>query len=339
MERGTRLNGIIHQLNNHPVMQHADLLLLNELDIGMARSGNVDVSRELSFAISAHSVFAAEYIELTRGTGRERELAADNTTSLHGNAILTRYPFSNPQISKLSRCEDNFVSLERRIGGRIALSLDLEIAGKSVVAATTHLDVVNSPRCRGRQMQSALRAIESRTAQLNGSAGSDQVPVILGGDFNTHTFARGGRLRAMRNTMVVLGGDRQALSRRLQKPEQREPAVRLLSRFGYETAELNDRKPTSRSVVSGLDDSSHLPLPMKWWVDRRLGPNGLLLEFRLDWLAQKGLRVLRAGEVTDAATGVTSLAAHTIPGLESEGQPLSDHDPIVVDVALPSGWF
>src|SRR5262249_15026695 len=90
IERGARFEGIVHQLNTHPVLRYADLLLLNELDIGMARSGNVDVSEELSRAISAHSIFATEYLELTKGTEEEQKLDAENTASLHGNAILTR---------------------------------------------------------------------------------------------------------------------------------------------------------------------------------------------------------------------------------------------------------
>jgi hypothetical protein len=73
---------------------------------------------------------------------------------------------------------------------------------------------------------------------------------------------------------------------------------------------------------------------MKWWVKRRVGPEGLLLEFRLDWLAGRGVRALKAGEVVDEQTGIASVDAQTFLGLTYEGSPLSDHDPIVVDLAL-----
>jgi hypothetical protein len=73
---------------------------------------------------------------------------------------------------------------------------------------------------------------------------------------------------------------------------------------------------------------------MKWWVNKRIGPEGLLLEPRLDWLAARGLRALKAGEVTDSGTGVTSIDAQTFTGLNHKGAPLSDHDPIVVDIAI-----
>jgi hypothetical protein len=73
---------------------------------------------------------------------------------------------------------------------------------------------------------------------------------------------------------------------------------------------------------------------MKWWVRQRVGPEGLLLEFRLDWLAARGLKVLRAREATDEDSGVTSVDGQTFHGFKFNGAALSDHDPIVVDIAL-----
>jgi hypothetical protein len=121
IERGARLEGVIEILNAHPVLRFADLLLLNELDDGMVRSGNLNVALELSRALEAHAVFGVEYLELTKGAGGEVRLAGENTSALHGNAILTRHTFSNPQILRLPRCENNFESKERRIGGRIGI--------------------------------------------------------------------------------------------------------------------------------------------------------------------------------------------------------------------------
>jgi hypothetical protein len=160
---------------------------------------------------------------------------------------------------------------------------------------------------------------------------------IVGGDLNTHTFARGTRIRAIKNTATILNSNRDNLRRRLIHPEIREPAIGELARFGYDREGFNDQSATSRAIVSNLDDPSRLPRPMKWWVNRRIGPEGLLLEFRLDWLAARGLRALRAGEMTDATAGVTSVDAQTFSGLTMEGSPLSDHDPIAVDVAIESG--
>jgi endonuclease/exonuclease/phosphatase family metal-dependent hydrolase len=328
IERGTRFEGIVEVLNNHPVIRYADLLLLNELDDGMVRSGNRNVALELSRALSAHAIYGAEYLEMTKGVGAESKLPGENIAALHGNAILTRYPFISPKVVRLPRCENNFEAQEKRLGGRIGILIGLDVAGLKFTAATMHLDVVNTPRCRARQMRAMLQAVDHyRDVQSTARA-------IIGGDLNTHTFARGNRLRAMRNTVVILGSQRARLARRLLSPEKREAAIAAFALFGYETRTLNDNSATARSLVSGLNDAKGLPRPMKWWVNKRIGPEGLLLEPRLDWLAARGLRALKAGEVTDSDTGVTSIDAQTFTGLNHKGAPLSDHDPIVVDIAI-----
>lgn len=328
IERGSHLEGIIRVLTAHPVLKFADLLLVNELDDGMIRSGNRNIALELSKALSAHAVFGVEYLEMTKGVGDELALEGENTAALHGNAILTRHAFSNPQVIRLPRCENNFESKERRIGGRIGIILDLEIDDKRFIAGNTHLDVINTPRCRAKQMHAMLQAMDGRRGSQTASH-----PTIIGGDLNTHTFARGSRLRVIRNTATILAGNRNSLNRRLSHPETKEPAIREFAKYGYDIEGYNDRSPTSRTIVSNLDDTSRLPRPMKWWVSRRIGPNGLLLEFRLDWLAARGLRALKAGEVVDEQTGISSVNPQTFPDLKEGGAPLSDHDPIVVDIA------
>ncbi|HET9532078.1 MAG TPA: endonuclease/exonuclease/phosphatase family protein [Blastocatellia bacterium] len=329
IERGSRLEGIIEVLNTHPVLRYADLLLLNELDEGMVRSENRNVAKELADALEAHLVYGVEYLELTKGVGAEARLPGENTSALHGNAILTRHDFFNPRIIRLPRCESNFESAERRLGGRNAILLELEFSSGRMTAATSHLDVVNTPACRGRQISALLQAIDRRTPHDNSA------PIIIGGDFNTHTFARGTRLRTIKNVAVIFGSDPHKLASRLLDPHPREPALKELARHGYDLASFNDDRATSSSIVSSLDDVNRLPFPVRGWAMRRVGPEGLLLRFRLDWLAARGLRPLSAGEMRDELTGVESISPTTFSGLSHKGAPLSDHKPIAADVSLP----
>jgi hypothetical protein len=199
-----------------------------------------------------------------------------------------------------------------------------------LTVGNTHLDVVNTPRCRGKQMRAMLEALDER---LRAEAAENRA-AIVGGDLNTHTFARGNRLRAMQNTAIILNSGRRRLARRLSQPETREPAIREFKNFGYSTEGFNDYKATSRTIVSSLDDTARLPSAVKWWINRRVPREGLLLEFRLDWMAARGLRPLVAGEIVDEHTGVASINAQSIQGLKTNGTPLSDHDPIVFDVSL-----
>jgi endonuclease/exonuclease/phosphatase family metal-dependent hydrolase len=328
IQRGTQLEAIIDVLNTHPILSFADLLLLNELDDGMLRSGNRNVARELSQRIGAHAIYAVEYLEMTKGIGDELRLEGRNTAALHGNAILTRHSFSNPRTVRLPRCEKNFESTEKRLGGRVGLLVDLKIRGSSVLAVTAHLDVVNTPRCRGAQLRALLDHIDS----INSRGSSEGI--VIGADLNSHTFARGGWLRSSRSAIRILTTGKERLANALLHPETREPAIGQFEKHGYEVAVLNDRQATSRAIVSSGSDANWVPGPLRRWVLRRIDPSSLLLEFRLDWLASRGVKALGADEVVDLETGIRSIDPQTCPGLNHEGAPISDHDPIVADLAL-----
>jgi len=158
-----------------------DILLLTELDRGMARSGNRDTPAELATALGMARVFAVEYVELGLGDARERawHMGEANRDGLHGNAILSRLPVERAAMSRLEqdgtwfRGERNG---ERRIGGRNAVIA--EIAG--ITFAAVHLESHSDPAHRAAQTRVLLDDILT-------FAGSG--PVVIGGDFNTAAVA------------------------------------------------------------------------------------------------------------------------------------------------------
>ncbi len=93
IERGIQLEGIIDALKDHDRLNGKDLLLLTELDYGMARSGNRFVAREIAEALGMNYAFAPVYIALQKGSGVEANvLPAKIRDSLHGLALLSKYP-------------------------------------------------------------------------------------------------------------------------------------------------------------------------------------------------------------------------------------------------------
>jgi endonuclease/exonuclease/phosphatase family metal-dependent hydrolase len=158
-----------------------DVLLLTELDRGMARSGNRDTPAELGVALGMAHVFAVEFVELGLGDARERAWQAGeaNRDGLHGNAILSRRPIDRAAMSRLDRDGTWFEGErngERRIGGRNAVLA--EIAGITFVAV--HLESHSDPGHRAAQTRVLL-------ADLEAFAGTG--PAVIGGDFNTAVVA------------------------------------------------------------------------------------------------------------------------------------------------------
>ena len=84
IERGLKLPGLTRALREHPLLREADVLLLTELDYGMARTGNLHVTRELARQLGMTYVFAPSYLNLDKGAGLESEVPGENTQALHG---------------------------------------------------------------------------------------------------------------------------------------------------------------------------------------------------------------------------------------------------------------
>ncbi len=170
----------------------ADVILLTELDRGMARSGNRDTVGELASLLGMTHCFAVEYVELELGDSRERAWHAGtaNRQGLHGNGILGRRPIERAAMVRLERDGawfDGSRNGERRIGGRNAALA--RIAG--ITFCSVHLESHSDPLHRAQQTALLLDAVAT-------FAGDD--PIVIGGDFNTATVGHGlkGGLKAER---------------------------------------------------------------------------------------------------------------------------------------------
>ena len=114
------------------ICDESDIIILNEMDWGMARSGNVHTTKLLAANMSMNYAFGVEFLELTNGNLEEIKATKDETNAVgyHGNAILSRWPLVNSRILRLHEKYDylyNRDNGERRLGGRMALFSVVEI--------------------------------------------------------------------------------------------------------------------------------------------------------------------------------------------------------------------
>jgi len=153
----------------------ADVLLLCEVDDGMARSGNLDVAAEFAERLGMHYAYVPNYFELTRGTRAERMVThgLKNARGFHGNAILSRFSLGDVRRVPLPVEFDWFRHYERRIGTRVGLRATIEVRGEPVTVMVAHLEAFATPAQRARQMRVLLQSLD------------DAPRAIVGGDFNT----------------------------------------------------------------------------------------------------------------------------------------------------------
>jgi endonuclease/exonuclease/phosphatase family metal-dependent hydrolase len=163
----------------------ADVLLLCELDLGMARSGQAHTTRTLARRLRTGYAFAVEFLELGLGDAREQVWHAGqrNEAGLHGAAILSALELKRPAVIRLETSGDWFDGRhgERRVGGRIAVAASLRIEHTPVTLVSVHFESHGDPAQRAAQMGRLLEAIETYAPGQ---------PALIGGDLNTSTVSR-----------------------------------------------------------------------------------------------------------------------------------------------------
>jgi endonuclease/exonuclease/phosphatase family metal-dependent hydrolase len=234
IERGLRLDAIVELWRGHAVME-SDVILLSEVDRGMARTGNRHVARDFARALGRYCyAYAAEFIELTKGSKRERKMGGVNTASFHGNAILSRYPLKNLEVVDLPKFWDYESCYERRIGARIALIADVDVPQGRITVVTTHLETHSSPQERNVQTLAILAALRRRDKGQ---------PLIVGGDMNTsgldcHRLVR----QVVRNMWQIRSGSTAVL-------ERLEPLFSTMRTEGFDYHHCNEHSYTLKESI------------------------------------------------------------------------------------------
>lgn len=258
-----------------------DVVLLSEMDLGMARSGQRHTTRCLAEALGLGYVFGVEFVELGLGDARERVWHAgeDNRHGLHGGAVLSRWPLLRPVMFRLERDGDwlDGARGERRIGGRIAVAGKLSIAGAEIALVSAHFESHGDPQQRAVQMTVLLDAIDA----YHGDG-----PVLVGGDFNTISAGRH-EIDVDRGVHALLRAD----PCRLVNPVLHEPLFEAAAARGYGWRSGNTPHATQRTRPDGT------PVP----------PHG-----RIDWFFARGLATTEPVTVAAVDAAGAAISDHEL---------------------------
>lgn len=290
MERGVHLAQLGDFLEHCPEIRPFDLILANELDDGCARSGGVHTAKALAERLGMNGVFGLEFIELVN--------AAD-PKGYHGNAIFSRWPIVNARVVRLPEQYNWYFDRQRRIGGRLAVLAELDMAGRHVGVGTVHLENRTHGRGREEQLRAVLEAAEAMFPGL---------PVLLGGDLNTNTFD--GRDK---DAIQTIAGSPALRRRCLEDVSAWEPCLPLAERYGYRTVP----EGTGGEIVTR----------------RKPLPGGGYLELRLDWLLVRDMEVT-ASRCISTCRDQWNFAPAGSALADFGGQELSDHNAVWAMCAL-----
>lgn len=233
------LNKIKSQIQ---IINDSDIIILNEVDIGLPRTAYRNIAEELAKALGYNYVYGVEFLELdpsNLGTGDSRwsekdalvedpgfkleDIDAEKYKGLHGNAILSRFELGNARILRLPSCHNWYYDEKNEL-------CKAEIIRRIVSKKIFNHDILREIRAGGRIALIADVAIpdfdfsvtivsthledrcspKCRNKQVKfilNSIKNIENPVILGGDFNTsnHNLCpMGSRLAAKGKEKEVL---------------------------------------------------------------------------------------------------------------------------------------
>lgn len=325
IETGRRARAVASQIESDRILPWADVILVNEADHGMARSGNLHVARVIGEQLGMHVAFCPAHIELTPGVGDDPAAGGENHESLQGNAVLSRHPIIEARVIQLPVCFEPYEFHEKRYGHRNCLLTKLSVHGNDLWAGAVHLEVRNTPRCRAHQMRHLLARLPVQPAEA----------FVLGGDFNSNGFRRGSRWRTIGAAWRLLSRPPEVIREQLRHPERgAEPLFSIAADYGFTWADLNSDDATATAALEILEDASMLPGPIARWARPRLLPFHGRLDFKLDWLLGRNIRALRRGEERDPLSGTTSENPGCVATERTGTARLSDHSPIFADIRL-----
>ncbi|AWI59776.1 endonuclease/exonuclease/phosphatase family protein [Sinorhizobium fredii] len=164
----------------------AQLVLLSEMDNGMARTGQRHTTAEVAAALAMQYAYGVEFIELGLGSDTEREFCRDdfNDKGFHGNALMASTPFRRPFLLRLWGERLWFMDGgdQPRLGERCAVGAVIDTQAGPFVAISAHLESATTAAYRERQVRELIDVLDVAFSGL---------PILIGGDLNTGNHVGG----------------------------------------------------------------------------------------------------------------------------------------------------
>lgn len=321
LERGIKYEGIADTLKNDERLKDRDVLLLAELDYGMARSGNRFVAKDLAEELGLNWAFAPVYIPLQKGSGVESEMPGENTASIHGLAMMSPWPINEVHAVPIPNGKDKMQGKEKRLGRLRALIANIEHPSGTFRAVSIHLDAHCSRAHRAMQMRIILDHLDTLSP----------MPTLIGGDWNSTGFNSQSSTRAILGYFRrVMMGPKNVAKNHFPHPDRffERRLFGDLERRDYDYKSLNEiGVGTLHYEIGDIEKNTNLRdwvpewcFPFIFWAAGRVGGK---VSARLDWFAANGLEL---------APGTQPQTVQNL--VDNDGSPLSDHDAITVDLVF-----
>lgn len=202
------------------LLAQSDVIVLQEMDLGVKRSGYVDAARELAQALDMNYAYGVEYLEIDPaylglekiefdgGTADEEAMAyyrvdPKQYKGLFGSAVLSKYPIRSVEILPLrnqgydwywgEKKNITFFETSRRFGAKsifkTAMHREMKVGGRIFMRVDLHVPELPQETLTIINIHLEIKCLpEAREAQMKEILEylkNIRHPVVLAGDFNS----------------------------------------------------------------------------------------------------------------------------------------------------------
>ncbi len=203
-------------------LRTADIIVLQEMEVGVKRSGYIDASRELAKALNMNYVFAPQYLEvdpvllgLEKIFFYEGDIDKEATSyfnvdpekykGVFGSAVLSRYPIKYVEVFPLTnqaydwynneKKKTSFLEVSRRIGSKMVfkneMTREVKVGGRHFFRVDLHVPGIPDETLTIINVHLEIKCLpkerERQISEILTYIKNIENPVILVGDFNSAT--------------------------------------------------------------------------------------------------------------------------------------------------------
>lgn len=223
----------------------ADLILLQEVDLNARRTHHLAIAEEIAKDLRMNYVFGFEFQELTQGSTA--------SPAYQGQATLSRWPLRNARVIRFARQSDfwrphwflpNYEPFQERLGGRIALCVEMRLPGQDLTTYNLHLESKGSDSLRLAQLSEVLRDAGKQPSRTS---------ILVAGDLNLNVG------RGVAATALAKAGFHDGVA---EPGVPTRPARAFSGSRTIDWIFVNDRLRSRDGQVHSVSGSDHYPVSL-----------------------------------------------------------------------------
>jgi endonuclease/exonuclease/phosphatase family metal-dependent hydrolase len=318
LDHGIHFKGILESIRNRAMVSDADIYFFPQSDIGMERSHNQNVVRNLALELGYNYFFATSYLNIP---GSQKQAAYQNTLGIEGNAIMTKLPLSNLRIIPIRNQFDPLEGPDKKLGCQKVLLADVLVGLEKLTLVCINLPKFSSQRQRADQLKTIFKRIKEQERDL---------PILMAGDFESHTYNC--RSQAKFNLSILnkmFRGYDYIAEEHHAFPEKHfdRKLFDLLSKNGFSYEDLNEMgKATYHTDLKDLFVSERRNGRFENLMQNLINKNSKSASLKTEWFS--------ANKYVKPSLSHQSERPKVIVHLYHQGKVVSHHDPVLLDFEL-----